>query len=241
LFQFRPQSKAVRVQMEAAGYRPKYEMLVPNTWLLGKVVGKLTTKWSGVGKRLRLRPQADAGGEAWADADYSLSVEDMSRRVGSGDAAVVLAYSWAATAAGKKRRHAAPAASDQHVIVDPQRRTSVSTPWSTLPTWLPPPSPFEEAPTPCAEVLYEGALGDETCMGLLSALAPPPEETVHLLVPKKKKKGPEARLCISTEAADPAALRPSVPAFLPAASATAAQPRVKKRIAPTLVTAPRSR
>jgi hypothetical protein len=250
LFQFRPQSKAVRMQMEAAGYRPKYEMLVPNSWRLQKVVDKLTTKWSRIGTRLRLRPQTDPGASAWSDADYSLTVGDTSVKVSSENNAVVLVYSWAETSAGRKRGRAVHLEAGTVAVQKP-----------SSPVLSPEPSPGQEpdvASPSSTEVLHEGALGDATCMGLLSVLTPPPENTVHVLVPKKKVRSepeatvhvlvpkkkarsePDARGAISVSSPElvlPAVVSPPTSASVHVTSASRSQSRIKKRIAPTLVTA----
>ena len=267
LFQFRPQSRAVRTQMEVVGYRPKYEMLVPNSWRLQKVVDKLTTKWSRIEERLLLRPQTDPGASVWSDAGYSVSVGDTPCKTGSKNNAVVLLYSWADDSARRKRGREAP--SEAAIVAVQQLSSPVLSPEISSTH-----TPDVVSPS-STEVLHEGALGDATCMGLLSALTPPLENIVHVLVPKKKARNePDTSVHVlvpkkkarnepytsvhvlvpkmkarsdsdtregisasSSEMAFPAVMSPPASASVHVTSAPRSQGRIKKRIAPTLVAA----
>jgi len=239
LLRFSPRDDATRAAMDAAGLKPRYEMVVPvspwrflavclpslplglplfscpfqRAWSVVKVMGKLRAKWAGMGDvRLQAREATvvATNASAWTAAT---AVSELAQKYGLHDGAVLLFYSWA---------------SPSQTAVGPAPRSLPSAAPSTPPTGaLRPAAAAGEAVSDHVD------FSENTCMGIFAALDGPADDA------SREKPPPSLVQALRTGGPETSPLHPPPSSGLPSQPPAAAAPRrVKKRIVPTLLRGP---
>lgn len=100
LLRFYPRSKSTRAAMEKVGYKPKYEILVPDRWKMSRVLSKLKLKWPKGSVGQVFSRGTRAASSLCLSADTQVQVCELVYQLGLDQGCVVpLSYSWTETPA----------------------------------------------------------------------------------------------------------------------------------------------